>query len=89
VSATPRGPLTIAGALAGGPVGAAGALLFSQLFKGQLQGLARAYYRVTGPWSDPVVERISASVGTTPPAATPPTTLPPTPPTPPPEEPEP
>ena len=60
VSGNPTGPLTVAGALAGGPVGAAGVLLFSQLFKGQLQGLTRVYYRVTGPWSSPVVERISA-----------------------------
>lgn len=72
VSGNPSGPITIAGAIAGGPVGAAGALLFSQLFKGQLQGLARAYYRVTGPWSEPVVERISASVGASPPAVVPP-----------------
>jgi uncharacterized protein (TIGR02099 family) len=89
VSGNPSGPITIAGALAGGPVGAAGALLFSQLFKGQLQGLARAYYRVTGPWSEPVVERISSSVGTSPPAATQPNSLPPAPPPPPPEEPKP
>jgi uncharacterized protein (TIGR02099 family) len=64
VSGSPSGPITVAGALAGGPVGAAGALLFSQLFKGQLQGLARVYYRVTGPWSNPSVERISGSAGT-------------------------
>jgi uncharacterized protein YhdP len=63
VSGNPSGPITLAGALAGGPVGAAGALLISQLFKGQLKGLARAYYRVTGPWSSPVVERISATTG--------------------------
>jgi uncharacterized protein (TIGR02099 family) len=63
VSGNPSGPITVAGALAGGPVGAAGALLFSQLFKGQLQGLARIYYRITGSWSDPVVERISATAG--------------------------
>jgi uncharacterized protein YhdP len=81
VSGNPSGPITIAGALAGGPVGAAGALLFSQLFKGQLQGLARAYYRVTGPWSQPVVERISASVGSSPPPAAAPAS--------PPEDPEP
>jgi len=86
VSGNPSGPITIAGALAGGPVGAAGALLFSQLFKGQLQGLARAYYRVTGPWSEPVVERISASVGTSPPAVVPPAIVPPVAP---PEDPEP
>jgi uncharacterized protein YhdP len=77
VSGNPSGPITIAGALAGGPVGAAGALLFSQLFKGQLQGLARAYYRVTGPWSQPVVERISASVGASSPAVVPPAPVPP------------
>ena len=63
VSGSPSGPITVAGALAGGPVGAAGALLFSQIFKGQLQGLARIYYRVTGPWSSPTVERISATAG--------------------------
>ncbi len=63
VSGNPSGPITLAGALAGGPVGAAGALLISQLFKGQLKGLARVYYRVSGPWSNPVVERISASTG--------------------------
>jgi uncharacterized protein YhdP len=89
VSGNPSGPITIAGALAGGPVGAAGALLFSQLFKGQLQGLARAYYRVTGPWSEPVVERISASVGTSQPPAPPPSASPATPPEPPPQEPKP
>ena len=69
VSGNPSGPITVAGALAAGPVGAAGALLFSQLFKGQLQGLARVYYRVTGPWSKPTVERISASAGDTVPTA--------------------
>jgi uncharacterized protein YhdP len=61
VSGNPSGPMTVAGALAAGPVGAAGALLISQLFKGQLQGLARIYYRVTGSWTNPTVERISAS----------------------------
>jgi uncharacterized protein (TIGR02099 family) len=61
VSGNPSGPMTVAGALAGGPVGAAGALLISQLFKGQLAGLASVYYRVTGPWDNPKVERISAA----------------------------
>jgi len=66
VSGNPSGPITVAGALAGGPVGAAGALLISQLFKGQLAGLATVYYRVTGPWDAPKVERISAAaIGTT------------------------
>jgi uncharacterized protein YhdP len=61
VSGNPTGPITVAGAIAGGPVGAAGALLFSQMFKGQLEGLTRVYYRVTGPWANPRVERIAAS----------------------------
>jgi uncharacterized protein YhdP len=60
VSGNPGGPLTVAGALAAGPVVGAGVLVLSQLFKGQLKGLTRAYYRVTGPWAAPVVERISA-----------------------------
>jgi uncharacterized protein YhdP len=61
VSGNPSGPITVAGAIAGGPVGAAGALLFSQMFKGQLEGLTRVYYRVSGPWANPKVERITAS----------------------------
>jgi uncharacterized protein YhdP len=60
VSGNPSGPLVVAGALAAGPVVGAGVLLLSQMFKGQLQGLTRAYYRVTGPWAAPVVERMSA-----------------------------
>ncbi len=60
VSGNPSGALTVAGALAAGPVVGASVLLLSQLFKGQLQGLTRVYYHVTGPWSDPRVERITA-----------------------------
>ena len=63
VSGNPTGAVTVAGALAAGPIGAAGGLLLSQIFKGQLRGLARVYYRVTGPWAAPVVERMSAQVG--------------------------
>jgi len=63
VSGNPSGALAVAGALAAGPVVAAGVLVFSQLFKGQLQGLTRAYYHVTGPWSNPAVERISTAAG--------------------------
>jgi uncharacterized protein (TIGR02099 family) len=63
VSGNPTGAATVAGALALGPIGAAGGLLLSQIFKGQLRGLARVYYRITGPWDDPVVERVSSQVG--------------------------
>jgi uncharacterized protein YhdP len=37
--------------------------VISQLFKGQLQGLTRSYYHVTGSWSNPVVERMAAPAG--------------------------
>ena len=63
VSGNPTGAATVAGALALGPIGAAGGLLLSQIFKGQLKGLVRVYYRVTGSWADPVVERVSSQEG--------------------------
>jgi uncharacterized protein YhdP len=36
-------------------------LLFSQVFKEPLKGITRGYYRITGPWDNPVVERVDAS----------------------------
>jgi uncharacterized protein (TIGR02099 family) len=44
--------------LAGGPVVAAAVLLFTQVFKQPLNGLSRAYYRITGGWDNPTIERI-------------------------------
>jgi len=52
--------LGVAGAIAGGPAVGAALLLFSQIFKEPLKGVARAYYRITGPWDDPVVKKIDA-----------------------------
>ncbi|WP_116812027.1 YhdP family protein [Steroidobacter cummioxidans] len=53
--------LPVAGALAGGPVVGAAVLLFSQVFKEPLKGITRGYYRITGPWDSPVVERVDAA----------------------------
>jgi uncharacterized protein (TIGR02099 family) len=53
--------LPVAGALAGGPVVGAAVLLFSQVFKEPLKGITRGYYRITGPWDNPNVERVDAS----------------------------
>ncbi len=53
--------LPVAGALAGGPVVGAALLVFSQIFKEPLKGIARGYYRITGSWDDPVVQRVDAS----------------------------
>lgn len=53
--------LPVAGALAAGPAVGAALLLFTQVFKEPLKGIARGYYRITGPWEDPVVERVDAA----------------------------
>lgn len=55
--------LPVAGALAGGPVVGAAMLLFSQVFKEPLKGITRGYYRITGNWDEPQVERVVASSG--------------------------
>ena len=54
------GPLAAAGALAAGPAIGAALLLFSTVFKEPLSGIARGYYRITGSWDSPKVERIGA-----------------------------
>jgi len=36
-------------------------LLFSTVFKEPLSGLTRGYYRITGGWDEPRVERIGAT----------------------------
>ncbi len=54
------GPLAAAGALAAGPAIGAALLLFSTVFKEPLSGIARGYYRITGSWESPKVERIGA-----------------------------
>jgi uncharacterized protein (TIGR02099 family) len=48
-------------ALAGGPVVGAAVLLFTQVFKQPLKGLTRGYYRITGSWDNPIVERIKSA----------------------------
>jgi len=53
-------PLPLAG-FVGGPVLGAAVLLFTQVFKQPLKGLARGYYRITGNWDNPVVERIKSA----------------------------
>jgi uncharacterized protein (TIGR02099 family) len=53
-------PLPLAG-FVGGPVLGAAVLLFTQVFKQPLKGLARGYYRITGSWENPTVERIKSA----------------------------
>jgi uncharacterized protein YhdP len=44
-----------------GPVVGAAVLLFTQVFKQPLKGLVRGYYRITGSWDNPTVERIKSA----------------------------
>jgi uncharacterized protein (TIGR02099 family) len=53
--------IPVASALVGGPVVGAAVLLFTQVFKQPLKGLARGYYRITGSWDNPTVERIKST----------------------------
>jgi uncharacterized protein (TIGR02099 family) len=53
--------IPVAGVLAGGPAVGAALLLFSQVFKEPLKGIARGYYRITGTWDEPLVERVDAA----------------------------
>lgn len=55
--------LPVAGVVAGGPVVGAALLLFAQIFKEPLKGVARAYYHIGGSWDNPQVDRIDADVG--------------------------
>jgi uncharacterized protein (TIGR02099 family) len=60
VSSTLALPAFVAGPVVGGI-----ALLFTQVFKQPLRYLVRGYYRITGSWDNPTVERIKgAEAGT-------------------------
>jgi len=55
--------LTVAGALAGGPVGAAIGAAANAVLKKPLGQMAAKTYRVTGPWKEPKVEVIGREQG--------------------------
>jgi uncharacterized protein YhdP len=55
------GPVAAAAAVLSGPVVGAAVLLFSSVFKEPLSGLTRGYYRITGSWDQPKIERIGSS----------------------------
>lgn len=50
--------LPVAGALAGGTGVGATLLVLSEMLEKPLRQVTRVQYRITGPWADPVVERI-------------------------------
>ncbi|HEY6621283.1 MAG TPA: YhdP family protein [Steroidobacteraceae bacterium] len=63
--------IPVASTLVCGPVCGAAALLFTQVFKQPLKGLARGYYRITGSWDNPTVERIKSADASAAPAEVP------------------
>jgi len=48
-------------AFVAGPVVGGAVLLFTQVFKQPLKGLARGYYHISGSWDNPTVERIKSA----------------------------
>jgi hypothetical protein len=48
----------LGGAVLGGPIGGVTMLLISQVFRKSLSTLGESYYRVSGQWEKPAVERI-------------------------------
>jgi uncharacterized protein YhdP len=71
---TPRvgGALTVVGALAGGPAGAAAGLAVQTLFNKAINQVTTARYHVTGSWEKPDITLISREGGRTRPSDTPP-----------------
>ena len=52
--------LAAAGAIAGGPVIGGALFLFTKVFQGAVEGIARGYYRITGTWDKPRIDSIGA-----------------------------
>jgi len=61
VTVTPSlgGSLAVAGAVAGGPLGAAAAILAERLFKRQIRKITSYQYTVKGTWDDPVIKPLA------------------------------
>lgn len=53
--------LPLAGIVAGGVPVAAALLLMERVFKSDIERITRLHYRVSGPWHDPLVERLQES----------------------------
>lgn len=51
-------PLAIAGTLAGGPAVGAAVFFAERLLKPEINQIARYQYSITGPWDDPVIQRV-------------------------------
>jgi len=63
VSAEIGNTLPVVGAIAAGPAVGAGLFVLKELFKEPLRGMVNMQYRITGPWDNPVVEKLGAGGG--------------------------
>jgi uncharacterized protein (TIGR02099 family) len=61
VSAEVGNTLPVVGAIAAGPAIGAGLFVLKEIFKEPLRGMAQVQYRITGPWEEPVVDRIATA----------------------------
>jgi len=61
VSAEIGNTLPVVGAIAAGPAIGAGLFVLKEIFKEPLRGMVNVQYRITGPWENPVVEKVSAN----------------------------
>ncbi|MDD3449408.1 MAG: YhdP family protein [Gammaproteobacteria bacterium] len=60
ITVTPElgGSLSVAGAIAGGPVAGAAVLVLQKVFQTQIEQITRAQYTLKGTWDDPEMERV-------------------------------
>jgi uncharacterized protein YhdP len=49
------------GGFVGGPLVGGTVLLISQIFRKPLSSLGESYYRITGSWDQPVIEKVQRS----------------------------
>jgi uncharacterized protein YhdP len=60
ITVTPElgGSLSVAGAIAGGPVAGAAVLVLQKVFQTQIEQITRAQYTLKGTWDDPEMVRM-------------------------------
>jgi len=61
VSAEVGNTLPLVGAIAAGPAIGAGLFVLKEIFKEPLRGMVNVQYRITGPWENPIVEKVTAN----------------------------
>jgi len=63
VSAQLGNTLPLVGAIAAGPIIGGGLFILKEILKQPLREAGQVQYRITGPWENPVVAKVSSSNG--------------------------